>query len=99
MLDALYYFVFVIVPVFLLAFQALLLPVFFFLKGRRWLSLRAFATGGGLMGIGFGYLFAQFSGTQSALATCVSVGVFGLISGGGWWYLLVKRESATEPEA
>lgn len=92
MLDALYYAIFVLVPVFLLAFQAILLPVFFFLKGRGWLSLRAFVLGGAIAGLGFGYLFGQFSGTQTLWAPCAAVAVFGALSAAGWWYLLVKRE-------
>ena len=97
MMDALYYFVFVIVPVFLLGFQAVLLPVFFFLKGRGWLQLPAFCTAGALVGVVFGYLFAQFSGPDAVAAACAAVAAFGALSAAGWWYLLVKREGP-EPQ-
>jgi hypothetical protein len=92
MIEALYYFVFVIVPVFLLGFQALLLPVFFFLRARGWLSVSAFAIAGALTGTGYGYVFAQFVGAETALLSCAAVAAFGAVSAAGWWYLLVKRE-------
>jgi hypothetical protein len=92
MIDALYYFIFVIVPIFFLGFQAALLPAFFFLKGRGWLSLQAFAVAGVLVGAGFGYVFAQLSGVHTPLLACLAVAVFGAISAAGWWFVLVKRE-------
>ena len=87
------YFAFVIVPIFLLGFQALLLPVFFFLKSRNWLQNYAFAVAGALTGIGFGYVFAAVSGLQQSAAALAmaSVCAFGALSGLFWWYLLVKR--------
>ena len=94
MIDALYYLVFVLVPVFLLAFQALLLPVLFFLKGRGWLGLNAFAAAGVVVGAVFGYLFGGISGAETVWVPSGSVAVFGALSGAGWWYLLVKREGA-----
>ena len=92
MIDAVYYFIFVIVPIFLLGFQAVLLPIFFFLKGRNWLSPRAFIVTGTLVGIGYGYIFAHFIGAQTALVASTGVAAFGAICATGWWYLLVKRE-------
>ena len=97
MLDAIYYFVFVIVPVFLLAFQALLLPVFFLLKSRGWLGLPAFCIAGAIVGVGFGYVFAQFSDPDTVAAACAAIAAFGALSAAGWWYLLVKREGAETP--
>jgi len=91
-IDALNHFVFVLLPVFGLGFQAILLPVFFFLKARDSLSLLAFASAGALTGTGYGYVFAQFTGAQSQLVACLGVAAFGVVSAGGWWYLLVKRE-------
>jgi hypothetical protein len=96
-IDAFNYFVFVLVPTFLLGFQAVLLAVLFFLKARGWLSVYAFASGGFFAGLGFGYLFATLSGsTQALLIVCLSVGAFGLLSGVFWWFLLVKKASNGE---
>ena len=92
MIDALYYIIFVIIPVFFLGFQAVLLPTFFFLKGRGWLSLQAFTVTGVLVGSVFGYIFGQFSGAQTPLLACLAVAAFGAISAGAWWYVLVKRD-------
>lgn len=92
MIDALNHFVFVLLPIFGLGFQAVLLPVFFFLKARGWLSLLAFTVAGALTGSAFGYVFAGFTGTQSTFVACLGVATFGVISASGWWYLLVKRE-------
>jgi hypothetical protein len=91
-MDIFNYFVFVIVPVFGLGFQALLLPVLFFLKARSWLRSYAFAIAGCVVGIGFGYGFADVGGAQEALAAVIgSVALFGAVSGLCWWYVLVKR--------
>lgn len=92
MIDAFNYFVFVLVPIFLLGFQAVLLAVLFFLKARGWLSVYAFASGGFLAGLGFGYVFAELSGSTQALEmVCLSVGAFGILSGIFWWALLVRK--------
>ena len=93
MIDALNHFVFVLLPIFGLGFQAVLLPVFFFLKARSWLSLLAFSVAGALTGTVYGYVFAGFTSTQSTLVACLGVAIFGALSATGWWYLLVKREA------
>jgi hypothetical protein len=99
-IDAFNYFVFVLVPIFLLGFQAVLLAVLFFLKARKWLSVYAFASGGFVAGLGFGYLFAMLSGsTQALLVVCLSVGAFGILSGIFWWFLLVKKASQAQEQA
>jgi hypothetical protein len=86
------YFVFVILPVFGLGFQALLLPILFFLKSRNWLRSYSFAASGAIAGIGFGYLFAGLGGAQQyATHVALAVSGFGALSGLFWWYLLVKR--------
>ena len=86
------YLVFVILPIFVLGFQAVLLPVLFFLKSRSWLQSYAFAAGGGIAGTGYGYVYANLSGLQEFMAVVLlSVSLFGALSGWGWWYLLVKR--------
>ena len=88
------YIVFVILPIFVLGFQALLLPALFFLKSRNRLDSRAFAFAGGIIGVGFGYVFATVSGLQAFMALVIlSVSLFGTLSGWCWWYLLVKRLS------
>ncbi|NIP13792.1 MAG: hypothetical protein GWM88_03220 [Pseudomonadales bacterium] len=100
MIDAFNYFVFVLVPIFLLGFQAVLLAIIFFLRARRWLSIYAFAGGGFLAGLGFGYLYATLSGsTEALLAVCLSVGVFGVLSGAFWWLLLVKKATNGDEQA
>jgi len=99
MTDALYHFAFVLVPIFGLGLQAVLLPVFFFLKGRNWLSPLAFTVAGAIVGTGYGYLFAQFTGAQTALIACLAVAIFGALSAAGWWYLLVKREGVDRDAA
>jgi hypothetical protein len=86
------YTVLVILPIFMLGFQALLLPVLFFLKSRAWLAHWAFAAGGAVIGIGFGYVFANVSGLGGSLAVAIAaVTLFGALSGWIWWYPLVKR--------
>ena len=94
MIDVIEYFVFVIVPVFLMGFQAVLLAVLFFLKARQWLSPAAFCAAGATAGAGYGYVFAGFSSPESILTACLAVAAFGVASGAMWWYLLVKREGA-----
>ena len=92
------YFVFVILPVFILGFQALLLPALFFLKSRDWLQSYAFALGGAIVGIGFGYAFG-FDETFALVAgqnyeLFVTVGdSFG--TSGSWSFALVVPEPAT----
>ena len=91
------YLVFVILPIFILGFQAVLLPILFILKARNWLQSYAFAIGGAIAGTGFGYVYAYLSGLQQYLAiVLLSVGIFGALSGLFWWYLLVKRAEADE---
>jgi len=86
------YFVFVILPIFGLGFQALLLPILFFLKSRNWLQTYAFVASGAVTGIGFGYLFAGVGGAQQYAAVVIlAVSAFGALSGLFWWYQLVKR--------
>ena len=93
MIDALNQFVFVLLPIFGLGFQAVLLPVFFFLKGRGWLSPQAFTVAGAIAGTAYGYVFAGFTGAPSTLVACLGIAIFGALSATGWWYLLVKREA------
>jgi len=91
-MDIFNYLVFVILPIFILGFQALLLPVLFFLKSRAWLQHYAFTVSGAITGIGFGYVFANVSGLQGSMALVIaSVSLFGALSGSIWWYPLVKR--------
>ena len=91
------YLIFVILPIFILGFQAVLLPILFFLKARNWLQSYAFAIGGAIAGAGFGYVYAYLSGLQQSLAlVMLSVGIFGACSGLFWWYLLVKRAEPNE---
>jgi len=64
MIEALYYFVFVIVPVFLLGFQALLLPVFFVFAQfvgaeTALLSCAAVAAFGAVSAAGWWYLLVK----------------------------------------
>jgi len=90
------YFVFVIMPIFILGFQALLLPILFFLKARNWLQGRAFLLSGAIAGTAFGYLFAHVGGAQQYLAlVVVVVGLFGALSASFWWYVLVKRPATS----
>lgn len=92
------YVVFVLLPIFAVLFQGLLLAVLFFLKRRGWLRAQTFAVAGALAGLGFGYLYAVVSGSEAhLLAVIVGSGVFGLLSGLFWWYLLVKREADAAP--
>lgn len=89
------YLVFVILPIFGLGLQAALLPVLFFLKSRGWLQNYAFAIAGAIVGIGFGYGFANLgSALDYAALVIASVSLFGAFCGLGWWYLLVKRLDA-----
>ncbi len=93
------YLVFVILPIFILGFQALLLPVLFFLKSRAWLAHYSFTVGGAVTGVGFGYVFANVSGLDGSMAVAIlAVTLFGAVSGWVWWYPLVKRlGSDTKP--
>jgi hypothetical protein len=94
-MDIFNYLVFVILPIFVLGFQALLLPVLFFLKSRNWLQSYAFMTSGGIVGFGFGYVYANLSGLKASIVlVMLSVSAFGALSGLFWWYLLVKRLEA-----
>lgn len=86
------YIVLVLLPIFMLGFQAVLLPVLFFLKSRAWLAHYAFTVSGAVTGIGFGYLFANVSGMGGSLAVVIlGVTLFGALSGAVWWYPLVGR--------
>lgn len=91
MSDIFYYIIFVLLPVFFLGFQAVLLPVFFFLKARKHASFRAFIVAGSLTGAAFGYVYAIFSGSPLVLSS-LSVTLFGAISGGFWFRALNKTE-------
>ena len=68
------------------------MPALFFLKSRDWLQSYAFALGGAIVGIGFGYVYANLSALQGSMALVIlAVSLFGALSGLFWWYLLVKR--------
>ena len=91
-MDIFNYFVFWILPIFILGFQALLLPVLFFLKSRTWLQNYAFMISGAIVGLGFGYVYANLAALQAYMVlVMLAICSFGALSGLFWWYLLVKR--------
>tara|TARA_A100001037_G_scaffold296073_1_gene316069 strand:+ start:1600 stop:1887 length:288 start_codon:yes stop_codon:yes gene_type:complete len=88
MIEIFYYIVFVIVPIFIIGFQAILLPVFFLLKAWGLTSRRAFICGGIVTGVGFGYVYAKLSSIASPWMACLVVAVFGAASAAFWFRAL-----------